>query len=423
MHGVDRLNHYLSGADSAPIHEQAQHWHTMAVQLREIATNLKSQGDQLPDLLGAQTGPAAQQAFHAAAASLQARAEQFHQGHVAYKMAGDAIDDANSGRSSLPAEAPSAGPAPRSTTSTPDTAQIQQQIHWSQRQAQYQQSITTRDNRSDTLANHVDQQYAQATAIMRGIHGIDASKSTGSTGSTGGGGAPAVGGPSESPAYVGGPTGVGPVSGGGAPYSPAPVLQPSPAPVSPVSAPPPSGHPNPGPGGTTTPVSPIPDPHAPNWHVPGPVSPVAGGGPGGPNLSGIVTGVGTAGGAVGAGFLGLRGLGGKGGVPGVPGAEPAQAEEPGMRGPGAIPGEPEAGVPGSSVATGSAAASEADAEAAAMGGRGAGAAGAAGRGGVPLGGGAGGRGSDRKGRRGSRDMWDDGSDWIDDEASGTDVVR
>ncbi|MEP9382285.1 hypothetical protein [Nocardioides sp. KR10-350] len=448
-----RLDTYLEGVEGAlPDLEQAlTDWFAVHDRLQRTASNLRKQSGSLGDAFGDESRVAASgtAAFKTSAESLETKADDVYDGYTKLTVVQSRLQQALADRKTMDARlagAPDPGAAPKpedykklgSPASSGHGAFQADYNAWRTQQSNHEAAF----NEAETKAAHhirmLDGAFTDASAALRRIHGKTQTPASGSDGRTQSGGgttmpvyAPTSPGTSSrrrtstaTPAEAA-PTGghTDPYADGGPPPVGAPSPHPQPGPAyadpghaadpGPADGPPDDGwlaggdHPY-----TATPTTPA---GAAPTTGPGPVA----GGAGSPATGAGVAAASAAGGAAGlaAGAIRAASAAGRAGAA-LPATE-AGAIGTGDRAAGA-------GLTGRAGASGAGARAGAAAGRTGAGGGRAGArSGSARSGGARSGGGAGGRGGrkrdEREGRE--RDLWDDGEDWLDDEATGPSVLE
>ncbi|WP_300642501.1 hypothetical protein [Nocardioides sp.] len=403
-------------------------WGRSVGRLEEVARRLRSAANAGLGI-GGQTGPAMFKAMRRSADNLDARVAEFRRGQAALESAAQTITNIRAQRNQIdsdPATAPLMDPG--SFSDNPewdDEKRMTEQGKHNAAVSAFQEREALREQRAREIAEEFDRRYEEPIAVMKSIHGLPDPEEPGGQDGPGGGDGPSARAPI--------PGGRGPSGTTGTTYHPTVIGQPTD--IDP---------------GDTNEVDPIDngtepeikDPTVIDPTVIDPVDPTGPTtiGPTGPGGTGLVPGgVGT---AVGVGLGGGALLGGLakgvGIVRGIGAGvlAPGQQARPlgglsrsavsGTLGRGAVAGAPAQARPaarggvGATSTAGRTTASGRGAAAAGAGGRGSGGArtGAAAGGGR---GGAAGAGAARRRGRGDdaadREHYDDGQDWLDDEAA------
>lgn len=417
------LDTYLEGthATVSTIADASLDWHNSAALLRSIAHSLTLHTTTLDSAFGAdsEVTAAATAAFQKAADTMTSRADQLEAGSHQLTTVHAQLIVAQSEQKRLTPPT-DAGTAP-TVTDPSDPAQKKKYNAWKAKSDAAGKAYNDNETAAAAQIRALDTAFDDAALTMREIHGETPAPPP----SSGGAG----------PGMPSGTTGGGRTSGRqSATKDPTTVV-----PTATVVATDPGTTHHPGATATTSTTGTsttgtggdqggllqgggTPMPSAPTSTPVTPSAPVASSG--GLSAGGIASGVGGAG-VLGAGALG--GLGGYGAGGAGAGSLPPLRFEPGQTiggsaasrvGGGALGAEEQAVAGRRTVAAGGGVGSGARG---AAGGRGA--AGSRG-GGSRTGAAAGGRGRDRKrGEQAADDLWDDGSDWLDDEGAGPAVVR
>ncbi|GCD89858.1 hypothetical protein [Nocardioides sp. LS1] len=416
-------------ANKAAVDHTRQVWTHGGQVLDDIARTLAAAAVPMKGQLGTATGQAAHDAFVKAAGNVSKRSVQMVEAGTALLIAAAAIEHSEQVRTKL--DNNPLGPAPTPPTTTPGSSHpddVDKQRAYHSQQASYNAAAQQRESEAEAANTHMDTQYAQASDLLKKVHGKPDPQPTGPTSPTGpggGGGGTLPGGGSRTPTGThhytptGGhvPTGTGhhvPTDGGGG--------DPGYDPHHPT-------HTDTG-GGTGQsglPATPIDGyPTTPSTGIPGASVPTSG--PGG--ITGSTVG----------GIAGAVGGGAIGGMTGIGGA---------VRGPMAVPtgssaGGTSSGQIGASsrsagAARGALGRSSGLAEEGAAGGRSGAASSARSAGGGTRGGGkagsrgaAGGRGTGASGGQGGKnkkdpkkkgtEFFEDEQDWVDDEGAAPGVI-
>lgn len=411
-----RLDAALAAADEQVVTANGTlEWFRALDRLRTVSRALRTAADSGLGI-GGETGPAMFRAMHRSARNLDERIDLFTEGQRALASAATTIQQVRARRDRIDTDpATAALPDPGSFSGDPewdDEKRMTEQGKHSAAVSAFQEREALRELRAREIAEEFDQRYEEPIAVMKSIHGLPDPEEPGGQDGTGGGegpgtrapipggrgpagttGTPHHGSVTGPPTDLGGGNGaVGPVAG----TSPTTITEPTT--LAPVTATPT------GPGGGAL--------------VPGGV--------------GTAVGVGLGGGALLGGLA--RGVGLVRGIGGV--LAPGQQARPlgglsrsavsGTLGRGAVAGAPATARPAARGGVGAAAAAGRTSSS----GRGAAAAGAGGRGrsgaraGAAAGGVRGGAAGAGSARRRGRDRdtsdqehYDDGQDWLDDEAA------
>lgn len=418
-----RLDQALTGAHEQPVSDAVREWSRCSRIMRTIAIALENASPAMRAEIGGRTGPAIDAAFKRSADGMTQKSVDLSTGSMALQRAADAMAAARAEQQYLD-DHPLTEPAPYVPGPGPRTDEdIAKEAAAKQAQDNYAAAYADQEARAKAKADHMDQVYAESTAVMKQIHGVPDREPPGQPTSSGGAGGGGGSAPFRPP--VSGGSGSG-TTGHGAT----------------ISYPPTDGGNHGGNHGNATGsgtgASPTTDGTlvgAPQGGItieqpglaPGVIGSVA------PNGSTGGTGLGLAGaaaGGIGGGLLGtgLATGGIRGGLtPVVTGSGTAAG---GVRGIGATSRSGAAGALGRSGAVGSGATptgrgSAARASGVASGrgtaGRAAGSRGAAGGRGTGSAGGRGGRNKDEK--KGRRDLFDTAAeDWLDDEEAAPGVL-
>lgn len=445
MKGEQRLRQYLQGTHpgDTPVHDDetggyvssvpgalddaSADWSTAMSALEQVITHIENHTPAIDAFGDARTGQDAHHAFVATAKMLRERKKDFKKVTEALALAGGAVTYGHQKLDGLPV-ATNPGPKPPDPVNTNDIDPVMnmQLARWYGNKAKYDNNPALRDNQADAAADQMDTQFQ---AAIDKISGISAPKAPGSV-PTGGGG------PSGGPGSTA-PTGSGPTPG--TPHTPTYTVSPTVTPTHHYTAPTLSHHApvydptqhhipsggdtgDDGSGGydysggddTTggyddgsldgggTPYDPNVTAYDPTG---GPGGPGVPGAPGVPGVPGGPGGAGRLGGSIAAGGLGAGGL--------AAGMRIGPIEEPTIPTGALSRGAQVKPLGASSRAAGSA-----------VTGRGTSAAGAGGTGarGAAVGGGHGSGRKDRK-KGGPFSSYDDGSDWLDEDEAGPDVLR
>ncbi|WP_028659212.1 hypothetical protein [Nocardioides insulae] len=424
-----RLTNYLNGADTDRFSGASGDWENLATASDPVPAALRKAAKDIP--VGDKVAEPAAELLRKTAQEMEEHIRSLNKGAQAIQISLHAIRRARTTRDGLGA-IPASSPEPSMNSQEKDDPDAFHRRHlaWQRGNDSRNAAIASQEEKARQANLMLTENYQESERLMKEIHGIpDAEvKVPGYTGNGGGPGSPTPNLPTPSHPSPNQPTPSQPTPSHPSPNQPTPS-QPTPnqptspgpwAPNPPVDpTPPPSGGvpQGPGPGTPQAPPSPSPTPPvAPSSpSVPSPGTPPLGGAPGSPAAlpPPVIGGPGavpTAGGS--AGPLPARALGasGRAGGPGVVGSG-SQARPGAARATGAGAGARAAGGRGTGRGAGGGGTRAAGAGAGARGGRGAGrgSGGAAGRGG-------------RRGKNDERglaqDLWDDGSDWIDDEGMG-----
>ncbi|WP_164519677.1 hypothetical protein [Nocardioides ferulae] len=449
--------------EPAEVSGAGNEWDRGATVLENLAQQLQSRAAALRDheYYQGQTAQATVDALVRSATHLRDKRDDMVKGRDSLGRASDALQAARQTYQRLAKEADAAvEPTKERVVGPPnDAAVVAADTKYTNDMLAFRAAEQAREAEAEAALRTLETNQRQESAVMQTIHGEpdpwEQPVDTGG-GSGGGGRGPVSTGPRGPVPVPGNPTSHPP----GNPPTEPPTSPPTNPPTNPPTTPPTNPPTTPPTSPPTTPPStgtpqgptapPVGTPHPGSGTIGSPVAPAASGG----------GGLGSVGGGVAAGAgIGLAGLGGlAGGATGIGGGAMPIGGGAGAAGQGraigaggargasgvlgrgtAVPmtqgaagGARGAAAGGRSGSTGRAggrsgaagAAGGRGAAAAGAGGRGAGGRGAGGRGAA---GGAAGAGRGRKGRddeRGqSQDFYDDGSDWIDDEGIGPDVLR
>lgn len=421
--------------DRANVREGEIAWESGSTALERVALNIDAICEKLASTESADGGPAfsgqtataALDAFRRSAVAMRQRAADLTDARDALSVARVALREATR-ESHKMGQGKDPGQEPRSTTSNPSQAEIDEHKAWKKRDNAAKADYERRENDSREALADLRAAYVRASAAMKRIHGQpDAPPPPPPPGGNDGNG-----------------DGGRPPGGGRTPVKPPHVQDPDPTdetkppvqvipPPTQVEPPVTTEPPPPDPGNVEDPGSqqhtnnPLPPPST-DVRPPGSGTsvPVGGSGVGGSVAAGAGLGsVGAAAGGMAAAGIGGRPVGAVGGV----GAGSASGARGALGGTSRAGGSSVLGRGGSAGVAGQASrggakggaggarggargAAGASGSRGGRGGRGAGAAGAGGR--------RGGRDEDRRGA--TRDLFDDGQDWLDDEEQGPGVL-
>ena len=415
-----RLRDYLDPANQPTLRGAANQWRLGQQLLQEVSSQLSTMADSMgtssaTEFQG-QTADTARASFHRSATAMTAKSEQMGQGGQAFDDSATALDDAVAERDAL---AQNDGDGPPTRPSTPpgstDPEDIRAQRDYSTANAAYWDRYQADEQRATDAMTRLDERHTAAGQVFKSIHGEpDPEPSSGD--SPGGGGSPTGGGSSptghsvtphtnEATFTPSTPTTQHPIyDNDGRPWTGGTVSDPVP----------PTGGGDPTPGDPEGPSGPVVATQGGDSTTP---SAPSAGGPGAPAAGGGVAagiGVGVVGGATGglAGGLAFPGAVTGGTGTGTSGARGIGAA--GLRG----TGSPVLGRGSNLVGVGNGSGSGATGRGGArsgrtgtLGGRG----GPGSRGAMAGTGGTGRSGKDRRRRTDDHELFDDGSDWLDDE--------
>lgn len=428
-----RLDAALDQADAFTVRwNGALDWKAANDRLEEVVLALRRAAEDGLSI-GGQTGPAMFNAMRRSADNLEERVTLFRRGQDALDQASAAITAITIQRDQIdsdPATAPLMDPG--SFSDNPewdDEKRMSEQGKHNAAVSAFQEREALREQRAREIAEEFDRRYEEPIAVMKSIHGLPDPEEPGGQDGPGGGNGPGARAPIPGGRGPSGPSGTSyqgsvigqpiDVDGGNNGETNQPTIEPpvvEPPIVQPPVVEPPTTNPTTNPTGPSTvgPTGP-----GGTGLVPGGVGTAVGVGlGGGALLGGLAKGVGIVRG-IGAGVLApgqqTRPLGGL-----------SRSAVSGTLGRGAVAGAPASARPAARGGVGAASAAGRTTGAA---GRGTAAAGAGGRGtgartGAVAGGargGAAGAGAARRRGRGDdaadREHYDDGQDWLDDEAA------
>lgn len=202
-----RLDQALSGAHDGAVEASAREWQICVGILQEIATRLESASPEVKREIGGQTGPAIDAAFKRSSEGMTQKAEDLARGGVALQQAANAIATARAEQQYLDAH-PLTEPAPYVPGPGPRTDQdIAKEAAAQQAHNDYAAAYADQEARAKAKADHMDQVYAESTAVMKQIHGVPDREPPGqptSSGGAGGGGGGGGGAPFRHPVSGGG---------------------------------------------------------------------------------------------------------------------------------------------------------------------------------------------------------------------------
>ncbi|MCD4524657.1 hypothetical protein [Nocardioides sp. cx-173] len=437
-----RLETALAGASEDVVAASAREWRRCANLLNSVAMALEH-ASGLESSLGGQTGPAMAKAFRTSAKGMRAKQDELIMGNEALGVAHGAIVAARVGKSEMNhyyPQPPNPGPY-RPPPGPKDGSDLPAQTQHQEKMQSFSDAFEARENIARQLADRIDTDFGSATETMKAIHGIPDPEQ------------PAT--PADPSPYVP-PSGGLPPGGstrpprttdhasiGSNPHHGIQVVPPDdnicgfpPPPIQEVPVHEPPTEP---PGLQPTPTTTQP-PGLPPGAVPttpgGPGAIGGGGGSGG--FPSAAAGAIAGGGLAGAAVAGIRGAMSRvagvhaataGSAAGRPIGASSRAGAAGAlgRGAAASPGGGAgagrgAGGRGAAVSPGGGAGGRGAGGRGAAGGRGVAGGGAGGRGGAAAAGTGRGRGKDEQERRGDRDLFDDGQDWIDDADAAPGVI-
>ena len=421
------LASYVANADSGPLHDASTQWTQAETLLRRLSVQLESRAKEFgdPSKFSGSTAEAATAAFSQSSTKMSDRADQMRDGAEAFRKAAHAVHVAKQASGANDKHAAAQPP-----TQPPDLTDVEAQKDWKTKSNKFWDHYQGQETAAADAITVLTQNHREQAAVFAKIHGEPPppqppKQPTGSNPVTGGTPTPITHGPRawgviHDQTWV--PT-----------NDDTPAEDPTDDPANDPTDDPTDNDDFPGPVKTPTQVDPgVPQgPGMPGTTLPGVTgaAPIGGigGGAGAAGGVGAVAG-GALGGAAAAGLAGGLMGGLSGGVNGVmplggAGGVRGSLSASGVRGIGATS---RAGA-GSVLGRGSGAAGARGAGAGGTGSRngrgssrkgGAGSRGARGRAGARgagAGAGAGRNGKDKKRQGEDRDLFDDGSDWIDDE--------
>jgi hypothetical protein len=397
------------------IREAATSWRTTATALQTVAHNMRTHKVNVTDSFGEHSAvtEAAHSSFDEAARHLNAKSSQLIDTAAALESTAAALSNARTTLDQWHARPADPAQAPAEATKQDAADETTATSHITAITGAYHDAIA----QMKTVDELPGQPPASPTAGSGG--GYPSVGADGGTGHTGGGGTATASSPTTTTSLSQAHT-----------HATAPTTTHTTSSPAPTGTPPPPTGPRPSTtepgddgwfqGGTTS----SPYPAAPSVPAAS-ASPVGGAGVGGAGVGGAGVG------GVTAGVLGGAGAAGGLGSYGSGGATPALRFASGQT----IGGTPQAAAAGvlgaedraasgqrSVIAGGGGAGGSGGRSGGAGGGRGAGRGGAGRRGGTGAVAGRGGRPRDRD-ERTAEDLWDDGSEWVDDEATGPEVMR
>jgi hypothetical protein len=190
-----RLDQALTGAHEPPVSGAVREWSRCSRIMRTIAIALENASPAMRAEIGGQTGPAIDAAFKRSAEGMTQKSVDLSNGSMALQRAADAMASARAEQRYLD-DHPLTEPTPYVPGPGPRTDEdIAKEAAATQAQNDYAAAYADQEARAKAKADHMDQVYAESTAVMKQIHGVpdreppDEPTSSGGTGG-GGGGAP-----------------------------------------------------------------------------------------------------------------------------------------------------------------------------------------------------------------------------------------
>lgn len=188
-----RLDRALNGAHDAQIERHAREWDRCQQILQQIGMSLMTASPEVKERIGGRTGPVVDAAFQRSAQHMGDKAAQLFSGAKALRDAADAITAGKTEQAALAAHPLSEPPPYRRPAGQPTKADLHDEAQSRQAHQAYQAAFAHQEERARVQADRMDRVFEHSAATMQKIHGEPDPQPTGTSGGAGGGGGGAGG--------------------------------------------------------------------------------------------------------------------------------------------------------------------------------------------------------------------------------------